>query len=96
MKSGNDAVDAAASFATGMGVGMLATCFNAPFDVVKSRVQVRLIYCLKNILICDVKMPVLNIQNFGSSTSLHQAIDMSLYICVMKAAESNTIFIHQS
>jgi solute carrier family 25 2-oxodicarboxylate transporter 21 len=28
--------------ALGLGLGMLATCFNAPFDVVKSRFQAQL------------------------------------------------------
>jgi hypothetical protein len=34
------AADAVAQFFVGMSVGVIATCFNAPFDVVKSRVQV--------------------------------------------------------
>jgi len=29
------------SFGMGLVIGTFATCFNAPFDVVKSRIQVR-------------------------------------------------------
>jgi hypothetical protein len=42
---GSEALDAVAGFFVGMGVGMLATCFNAPFDVVKSRMQVSVRRC---------------------------------------------------
>jgi hypothetical protein len=38
---GNGWLEAARSFGVGLAVGMGATCFNAPFDVVKSRFQVR-------------------------------------------------------
>mmetsp|Transcript_8374 Transcript_8374/g.20855 ORF Transcript_8374/g.20855 Transcript_8374/m.20855 type:complete len:290 (-) Transcript_8374:426-1295(-) len=39
---GSEVLEAARSFGVGLTVGMAATCFNAPFDVVKSRFQAQL------------------------------------------------------
>eukprot|EP00438_Fugacium_kawagutii_P006719 Skav219131 [mRNA] locus=scaffold1574:566294:567133:+ [translate_table: standard] len=38
-ESGEGAVEQVQRFGTGLGAGILATCFNAPFDVAKSRIQ---------------------------------------------------------
>lgn len=42
LESGSALAEAGRTVAVGTAVGMTATCFNAPFDVVKSRFQSRL------------------------------------------------------
>lgn len=41
--------------AVGTGVGIMATCFNAPFDVVKSRCVVRVAWCLHACVCASVR-----------------------------------------